>query len=139
MAIRESSAIWEGSSREGKGSMRLASGMFEGPFTWASRFREEPGTNPEELIAAAHAGCYSIALASALTKAGHVPARIDTTCKIHMDDSPTITESELSTVARVTGIDEASFLEIADEAKRTCPVSRALASIKITLTAKLAS
>jgi lipoyl-dependent peroxiredoxin len=138
MAIRESSAVWEGSSREGKGSMRLASGMFEGPFTWASRFREEPGTNPEELIAAAHAGCYSIALASALTKAGHVPTRIDTKAKIIIDDTPTITESALSTVAQVPGIDEKTFLEIAEEAKRTCPVSRALAAIKITLTAKLA-
>jgi lipoyl-dependent peroxiredoxin len=138
MAIRESSAIWEGSSREGKGSMRLASGAYEGPFSWASRFKDNPGTNPEELLGAAHAGCFSMSLASRLTKAGHTPTRITTTAKVHLGEGPKITLIELSTVGDVPGIDEKSFAELAEQAKISCPVSQALAAVEITLTARLA-
>ena len=138
MALRESSAIWEGSSREGKGSMRLGSGAYEGAYTWASRFRDDPGTNPEELLGAAHAGCFSMALASALTRAGQFPRRIATTAKVHLGEGPKITLIELSTVGDVPGIDEKTFVEIAEQAKIGCPVSQALAAVEISLTARLA-
>ena len=106
MVIRDSSAVWEGSLIEGKGSMRLGSGAFEGAFTRASRFEEGPGTNPEELIGAAHAGCYSMFLAAILSKAGHVPTQIKTTAKVHLDNGPKISLIELSTTGIVPGIDE---------------------------------
>ncbi len=138
MAIRESSAVWKGSSREGSGTVRLGSGAYEGAFSWASRFKDGPGTNPEELIAAAHAGCFSMALSSALSKAGHVPTSIATTAKVIMDESPKITGVELSTVGEVPGIDEKTFIEFAEQAKKTCPVSQALAAIEISLMARLA-
>jgi len=138
MALRESSAVWEGSSREGKGSIRLGSGAYEGAYSWASRFRDDPGTNPEELLGAAHAGCFSMALASALTRAGHVPRRIATTAKVHLGEGPKITLIELSTVGDVPGIDEKTFLEISEQAKIGCPVSQALAAVEISLTARLA-
>ncbi len=138
MTVRESSAVWEGSSREGKGSLRLGSGVYEGPFTWASRFKDDPGTNPEELIAAAHASCFSMSLASRLTKAGHTPSRIDTKAKVHIGDGPKISLIELDTVVAAPGIDEDIFLEIAEQAKIGCPVSQALAAVEISLTARLA-
>jgi osmotically inducible protein OsmC len=138
MAIRESSAIWEGNTIEGKGSMRLGSGAFEGAFSRASRFEDGPGTNPEELIGAAHAGCFSMALSSHLSKAGHIPTRISTSAKVHLGVGPKITLIELSTVGEVPGIDEKTFVEFAEEAKKGCPVSQALAAVEITLTARLA-
>ena len=138
MTIRESSAVWEGSSREGKGSLRLGSGAFEGAYTWRSRFKDDPGTNPEELIAAAHAGCFSMALSSALSKAGHIPTRIDTTAKVHLGEGPKIILIELSTVGDVPGIDEKTFIEFAEGAKKGCPVSQALAAVEISLKARLA-
>ncbi len=138
MTIRESSAIWKGSSRDGTGSIRLGSGAYEGPFSWVSRFEDGPGTNPEELIGAAHAGCFSMALSSILSKAGHIPTQIATTAKVHLDEGPKITRIELSTVGVVPGIDEATFIEFANQAKKGCPVSQALAAIEISLTAKLA-
>jgi osmotically inducible protein OsmC len=138
MAIRESSAVWKGSSREGTGSVRLGSGVFEGPFSWVSRFKDGPGTNPEELIGAAHAGCFSMDLSSRLSKAGHIPTQITTTARVHLDEGPTIILIELSTVGEVAGIDEKTFIEFADQAKKGCPVSRALAAVEIRLTAKLA-
>ena len=100
MAIRKSTAVWMGSSREGSGTLRLGSGLFEGPYDWRSRFTEGATTNPEELIAAAHAGCFSMALASDLTKAGHVPTRISTSAEVLMDESKTITGVALETEAR---------------------------------------
>jgi osmotically inducible protein OsmC len=138
MIIRESSAIWEGSSREGKGSLRLGSGVFEGAYSWKSRFKDSPGTNPEELIGAAHAGCFSMALSSILSKAGHIPTRIATTAKVHLGDGPKITLIELSTVGEVAGIDEKTFIEFAEQAKKDCPVSQALAAVEISLKARLA-
>jgi osmotically inducible protein OsmC len=138
LAIRKSSAIWKGSSREGSGTLRLGSGQFEGPYTWLSRFKEGPETNPEELIAAAHAGCFSMALASDLSKAGHMPTEISTSAEVIMDESNTITGVVLETVAEVPGIDERAFIEFAEGAKKNCPVSKALAALNITLHARLA-
>lgn len=138
MAIRESSAVWTGSLNEGKGTMRLGSGAYEGEFTNASRFEEGPGTNPEELIGAAHAGCFSMFLAAILSDAGHVPKHISTSAKVHLGAGPRIRLIELSTVGDVPGIDQATFLEFAEKAKAGCPVSQALASVEIKMVAELA-
>jgi osmotically inducible protein OsmC len=138
MAIRESSAIWKGNLTEGNGSMRLGSGAYEGAFSRASRFEDGPGTNPEELIGAAHAGCFSMYLSLILSNAGHVPTRIDTTAKVHLGEGPKITLIELSTVGEVPGIDEKTFVDFAEEAKKDCPVSQALAAVDMNLTARLA-
>lgn len=137
MAIRESSAVWRGNLSEGKGSMRLGSGAYEGAFSRASRFEDGPGTNPEELIGAAHAGCFSMYLALILSKAGYIPTRIDTTARVHLGEGPKITLIELSTVGEVPGIDENAFIEFAEQAKKGCPVSQALAAVDMRLTARL--
>jgi len=138
MPTRTSSANWQGTLKEGAGTMRLGSGAYEGPFSFVSRFEEGPGTNPEELIAAAHAGCYSMALSNTLGKAGFTPSAIDTTATVHLNPPAGITKIELNTVADVPGIDEADFLKYAEETKSACPVSKALAAVEITLTARLA-
>ncbi len=138
MPVRESTAVWKGSLTEGEGKMRLASGAYEGAFTRASRFEEGPGTNPEELIGAAHAGCFSMFLAALLSNAGHVPTRISTSAKVHLGAGPKITLIELTTVGEVPGIDEKTFLDFAEQAKKGCPVSQALAAVEMTLTARLA-
>lgn len=137
MTIRESSAVWKGNLTEGKGSMRLASGAYEGEYTKASRFEEGPGTNPEELIGAAHAGCFSMFLSAILSDAGHIPTSIATTAKVHLGAGPKITLIELSTVGKVPGIDEKTFVEFAEKAKKGCPVSQALAAVETKLTTKL--
>ena len=137
MAIRESSAVWKGNLVDGKGTMRLGSGAFEGVYTRASRFEAGPGTNPEELIGAAHAGCFSMFLSAILSKAGHEPTSIATSVKVHLGDGPRITLLELSTVGTVPGIDEKTFIEFAEEAKKGCPVSQALSAVDMKLTAKL--
>jgi lipoyl-dependent peroxiredoxin len=137
MTIRESSAVWKGNLIDGKGSMRLGSGAFEGFYSRASRFEDGPGTNPEELIGAAHAGCFSMFLSALLSKEGHVPISIRTTAKVHLGDGPKITLIELSTVGEVPGIDEQTFIEFAEQAKKGCPVSQALAAVEIKLSAKL--
>ena len=142
MATRNGSAVWKGTLREGKGTVRLGSGAFEGQYSFASRFEEGTGTNPEELIGAAHAGCFSMALAAGLTKAGYSPNRVATTAKVHLGQSGggfKITLIELETEADVPGIDEQAFQEQAETAKKNCPVSQALAATEITLSAKLAS
>jgi lipoyl-dependent peroxiredoxin len=139
MTVRKSEATWQGTLREGKGSMKLGSLAFEGPYTWASRFDVGEGTNPEELIGAAHAGCYSMFLSALLTKAGFTPTSIHTTANVHLEAGPSITKIELHTHAVVPGIDEAAFLQHAQEAKNNCPVSKALASVEIVLNAQLAS
>lgn len=137
MAIRESSAVWHGNLVDGKGTMRLGSGAFEGEYTRASRFEDGPGTNPEELIGAAHAGCFSMFLSAILSKAGHEPTSIATSVKVHLGDGPKITLLELSTVGTVPGIDEKTFIEFAEEAKKGCPVSQALSAVEMKLTARL--
>jgi osmotically inducible protein OsmC len=138
MPIRTSSAEWKGTLKEGSGTVRLASGAFEGPFTFASRFESGPGTNPEELIGAAHAGCFSMFLAALLTDAGFPPKSVRTTAAVHLGAGPTIARIELATEASVPGIDEQSFQRHAEAAKKDCPVSKALAGPEITLSAKLA-
>lgn len=137
MAIRNSTASWKGNLVEGEGTMRLGSGAYEGAFSRASRFEDGPGTNPEELIGAAHAGCFSMFLAAILSKAGHVPTRIDTTARVHLGDGPKITLIELETVGEVPGIDEKTFVEFAEKAKQGCPVSQALSAVEMSLSAKL--
>jgi osmotically inducible protein OsmC len=138
MPTRTSTANWQGTLKDGAGTTRLGSGAYEGPFSFVSRFEDGPGTNPEELIAAAHAGCYSMALSNTLGKAGFTPAAIDTTATVHLNPPAGITKIELATVADVPGIDEADFLKYAEETKAACPVSKALSAVEITLTARLA-
>ncbi len=140
MAKRTASAVWEGTLREGKGRVKLGSGAFEGAYSFASRFEEGTGTNPEELIGAAHAGCFSMALAAGLTKAGFSPKRISTTASVSLEkvgEAFKITTIELNTEAEIPGIDEGNFLEQAETAKKNCPVSQALAGTEISLNAKL--
>ena len=140
MSVREAHARWEGNLREGSGSMRLGSGAFEGPYSFKSRFEEGTGTNPEELIGAAHAGCFSMSLSNLLSEAGHVPTRIATEARVHLervDGKPTISRIELDTEGEVPGIDAKAFQEIAEKAKAGCPVSRALAGVEISLQSRL--
>lgn len=136
MAVRSSSAEWKGTLKEGAGVMRLGSGAYEGPFTFASRFESGPGTNPEELIGAAHAGCFSMFLSALLSNRGFTPT-IRTTATVHLEAGPTIALIELDTEAQVPGIDGAIFQQLAEEAKAKCPVSKALAGPQIVLRAKL--
>jgi osmotically inducible protein OsmC len=141
MPTRSSSAEWSGNLARGKGTMSLGSGAFEGSYSFASRFESGEGTNPEELIAAAHAGCFSMALANVLSQAGHEPDSVKTTAEVHLDkgdDGFSITRSDLTTEVSVDGLDDEEFQKHADEAKRTCPVSRALGAIEVGLEAKLA-
>jgi osmotically inducible protein OsmC len=140
MPVRTADAQWEGTLQDGKGQMRLGGGAYEGAYSFKSRFEDGAGTNPEELIAAAHAGCFSMALSAALGRAGHDPTRVHTTAEVHLekrDEGFRITRIHLTTEAAVPGIDEAAFREVAETAKRTCPVSVALAGPDITLDAKL--
>jgi osmotically inducible protein OsmC len=137
MITRVSSAVWKGTLKEGAGTVRLGSGAFEGPYTFASRFEQGPGTNPEELIGAAHAGCFSMFLSALLTGAGFTPTRIATTATVHLGDGPTITLIELETQAEVPDLTEAGLQEHAEAAKKNCPVSKALAGPEIRMRAKL--
>ena len=140
MSVREARAQWEGDLKKGKGTMRLGSGAFEGQFSFKSRFEEGTGTNPEELIGAAHAGCFSMAFSNMLSEAGHVPTRVKTEAKVHFEmvkGAPTIRLIELKCEGEVPGISEAKFQEIASKAKAGCPVSRALAAVEIALEARL--
>ena len=138
MAVRNAEAVWQGTLKEGAGTMKLGSGAYEGPFTYASRFEEGPGTNPEELIGAAHAGCFSMFLSALLTNAGYTPTRVHTTAKVHLGAGPAITLIELNTEAEVPNLDENTFQEKAAAAKAGCPVSKALAGVgEIQLTPKL--
>jgi osmotically inducible protein OsmC len=141
MPTRSAQAEWLGNFARGKGTMSFGSGAFEGAYTAASRFEDGEGTNPEELIAAAHAGCYSMALALALTEAGNAPDSVNTTARVAIekdDGGFSITRSDLSTEVKVDGLSEDEFQKLADEAKQGCPVSRALGAIEIGLEAKLA-
>lgn len=137
MTIRKSEAVWTGTLKEGRGSLSLGSGVYQGPYTWASRFADGTETNPEELIGAAHAGCYAMFLSALLTKAGFTPTRIHAVAAVHLEAGPTITKIELNVEAEVPGLDEAAFNEHALAAKAGCPVSKALASVEIILNAKL--
>lgn len=140
MPTRTANAEWQGDLQSGKGHMRLGSGAFDGPYDFRSRMGDGAGTNPEELIGAAHAGCFSMALAAQLGGAGFVPDQIKTDAKVHfgpVEGGFAITKIELNTEAKVPGIDAAVFQEQAEGAKKNCPVSKALAGVEITLTATL--
>ena len=140
-APRTATARWNGSLQEGSGTMRFGGGAFEGQYSFASRFEEGPGTNPEELIAAAHAGCFSMAFSGGLGRAGHPPTSVETTARVHLERGDAgfrIARIELDTTADVPGIAEAAFQEAAEAAKAGCPVSQALAGVEISLEAKLA-
>lgn len=137
MTVRTAEAFWSGTLREGQGTMKFSN--YEGAYTRASRFESGEGTNPEELLGAAHAGCFSMFLSSVLTNAGFPPKRIHTTAKVHLEAGPTITLIELETEADVPNIDDARFQEAAADSKARCPVSKALTGPQIRLTARLAA
>ena len=140
MPVRTSEAEWLGNLREGNGQMKLGSGAYEGAYSFGSRFEEGVGSNPEELLGAAHAGCFSMFLAGVLGRAGLNPRRISTTARVHIDNTGggfSITRIELSTEGDVPGVDEATFQEYAREAKENCPVSKALAVPEVSLEARL--
>jgi osmotically inducible protein OsmC len=141
MPTRSADARWEGSLKDGKGTMRLGGGAYEGPYSFASRFEDGTGTNPEELLGAAHAGCFSMALSAGLGRAGHDPDSVSTTAAVHLekgDSGFSITRIHLTTQAVVPGMDDAEFQQVAADAKQNCPVSKALAGVEITLDATLA-
>jgi lipoyl-dependent peroxiredoxin len=142
MPKRTANARWDGSLTEGNGTMRMASGAYEGAYSFQSRFQEGDGTNPEELIAAAHAGCFSMALSAELGRAGHDAESVETEAIVHLDkegEGFAIKRIVLRTRARVPGISEEEFREVAEAAKKGCPVSRALAAVEsIELEAELA-
>jgi osmotically inducible protein OsmC len=141
MAVRNGSAEWRGDLQSGAGTVSVGDGVFEGQYSFASRFEEGTGTNPEQLIAGAHAACFSMALANILSQDGHAPESVSTKANIQLrnvDGAPTLTRVDLETEGRVPGIDQAQFEQYADQAKQGCPVSRALAGIpEIALSATL--
>jgi osmotically inducible protein OsmC len=142
MAIRTATAQWQGNLTEGSGTIRTGKGGLEGNYSFKSRFEEGEGTNPEELIGAAHAGCYSMFLSNVLAQAGFTPDSVDTTAKVHLEKTEagqTVTRIDLETVGQVPGIDEAEFHKLAENAKANCPISRLLSpGAEITLNAQLA-
>lgn len=141
MATRNGSAEWKGDLKAGSGHLVVGEGALEGDYSFASRFEEGAGTNPEELIAAAHAACYSMALSHGLAEHGHEPRSIRTNAKAHLrivDGTPTLALIELDVEGSVSGTDEAHFMEHAERAKADCLVSRALAGVEIQLNARLA-
>jgi osmotically inducible protein OsmC len=141
MPARTASAVWEGDLKGGKGRVKLGSGAYEGAYSFVSRFESGAGTNPEELIGAAHAGCFSMALSAGLGRAGITPKRIQTEARVHLEkqgEGFAITRIDLVTVGDVPGVDERTFREHAEAAKTGCPVSKVLAGTQITLDAKLA-
>ena len=142
MATRNAYAQWEGTLKEGKGSIKLGSGAFEGGYTWSSRFEDAPLTNPEELLGAALAGCFSMHLGSALGRAGQPATRINTTARVHLTKNESgfsITRIDVETEGIVPGIDQETFLQYAQNAKSGCIISRTLGDVEITLDAKLIS
>jgi lipoyl-dependent peroxiredoxin len=144
MAKRNGSAEWRGGLQTGSGTVRVGDGVFEGEYSANSRFGEDdsPQTNPEQLIAAAHAACFSMALSNILATAGHTPNSVQTEARVTLrfvDNAPTITAINLATTGIIPGIDEAQFQKFAEDAKAGCPVSRALAAVpEISVVATLA-
>jgi len=140
MPVRKAQAVWEGDLLKGRGKMSFGSGAFEGQYSFSSRFEEGVGTNPEELIAAAHAGCFAMAFSNVLAKAGFTPVSVDATAKVRLEKLPEgfkITRIDLETVGDVPNISEAQFMELAEGAKKGCPVSQLLTGAEITLQATL--
>ena len=142
MAIRNAEAVWDGSLKEGSGKMKFGSGAYEGSYTWSSRFENGKGTNPEELLGAAHAGCYSMSVSSNLGRAGFTPEHIHTRALVTIEPVEgrnKITHIALEMEAKVPAISNEQFMQIAEYAKEHCPVSAALTGVPITLSAKLLS
>jgi len=140
MPVRKAEAVWYGGLTDGKGTMKFGSGAYEGAYSFASRFADGSGTNPEELIGAAHAGCFSMALSLFLGNSGYKPEHIKTSAKVHIEKAGEgfrITVIELETEVKAPGIDEKTFLEQAELAKKGCPVSQALTGVEIRLKATL--
>jgi osmotically inducible protein OsmC len=140
MPVRTSSAVWKGTLKEGSGTLKTGSGAYEGPYNFVSRFESGPQTNPEELVAAAHAGCYSMALSAGLERAGFKASRIATKASLHLDKVDSgfaITRIELDVEADVPGVDEKKFAEVAEATKSGCPISKLVTGAKITLKARL--
>ena len=141
MPIRTASARWQGNLPEGSGTIRTGKGGYQGNYSFKSRFEEGEGTNPEELIAAAHSGCFSMAFSNGLASAGFTPTSVETTAKVHLDKTDagfTVTRIDLETVGDVPGIDESTFQKIAEDAKENCPISRLLSpGAQISLSARL--
>ena len=140
MPVRTSEAEWRGDLRQGNGTIKLGSGSYQGAYSFPTRFEEAPGSNPEELIAAAHAGCFSMALSHGLAQAGFPPKRVHTVAKVHLEKSAdgfSIPRIELQTEANVPNISEDVFRQQAEAAKKGCPVSKLLKGAEITLNAKL--
>ena len=142
MATRNGRAEWHGDLRGGGGTLTVGDGDFEGSYSFSSRFEEGEGTNPEELIAAAHAACFTMALSNILAENGHSQDSVQTVARVHLrqtDEGPTIQRIDLETEGQVPGIDQDQFAKHAEEAKSGCPVSRALAGVEeMNLTARLA-
>lgn len=142
MPTRTGTAVWRGAGAKGQGALSTQSGALkELPYSFKMRFGDEPGTNPEELIAAAHSGCFAMALSIALDSAGHPPQELRAQAAVSIDkqgDGFAITKIALTLEAKVEGIDDATFQRIAGEAKKGCPVSKALSAVAISLEAKLA-
>lgn len=142
MPVRKAEAVWEGSLREGKGTMALGSGAWEGPYSFGMRFENDPGTNPEELVGAAHAGCFSMAFSADLGRAGYTPDRVHTTANVHFEKTDAgfrVTRIHLVMEASVPGITQDEFQKIAEGAKKGCPISNLLTGAEITLDATLVS
>lgn len=138
MPQRKADAVWKGDLKSGKGTMKFGSGAFEGAYSFASRFEEGTGTNPEELIGAAHAGCFSMALSNELAQAGFTPQSVETTANVTLDaGAGAITKINLKVSANVPDIDNDKFQEFAEGAKNNCPVSKALAGVDIAVDASL--
>ena len=140
MPTRNAHAHWKGDLKSGKGTMKVGSGAWEGPYHFASRFESAAGTNPEEVIGAAHAACFSMALTAGLNKAGFQPRQVQTKATVHLEklaEGFAITAIDLDSEADVPGIDEATFQQHAEAAKTGCPVSKALAAVEIRLKARL--
>lgn len=139
---RTASAHWSGDLKSGKGNLKVGSGAFEGPYSFQSRFESGGGTNPEELLGAAHAGCFSMALALALSTEGHPPASIETTATVHLEKGGSglaISRIDLATKGKVPGISAADFARLAEATKTGCIISKALAAVPMQLTAELVS
>ena len=141
MPTRKAEAEWEGNLAEGSGRLKVGSGAFEGPYSFKSRFEEgQAATNPEELLGAAHAGCFTMALTAQLSRAGIKPTRIHTEARVKLEkvgEAFSITQIELETEAQIPDVDDATFQKYALDAKQNCPLSKALAATQISMTAKL--
>jgi len=137
MPVRSASAVWNGTLKEGNGQMALGSGALEVPFSFSTRFGDEPGTNPEELIGAAQAGCFSMFLSALLSGDGHSPKAIRTSARVHLGDGPTVTLIELETEADVPGLEEDTFQGYVEKSKTDCPISKALSGPELRVSARL--